>query len=452
MTHFIVFGNLMTFLLIFAIIITYKIGLIQMLILWIIHSSLILVFVLLFFITRKTNKRWSKINDYLGTVTNTVNSVRYGNLTTKIDKIDHPTYQTVTDSINRMVETLNDREKMIIEYQAELMRQNKLLESVINSLSDGILIINEDFDILRATPKVSTWFGVKGKDLIGKNIQDFIQTVDDTPIKKLNGETIFIKHTSTNNFIANAQKLTTDDKKQRYVLLIKDITKEKELEKLKEDFVATLTHDLKVPIVAGANIVEFLLAEKFGEINEKQRIALNNMQASNKELIDLVQILLETYKIDEKGIVLSKESIVLDTFIADIILETQPIANKSGISIKFQSDKKLTVMADPTQITRILKNLISNAILHSSTKDIEIEIGEIQGFITISVIDYGQGIPQKEIKNIFNKYYSAANKFRKIGTGLGLYLSQQIANAHGGEITVESEENVRTCFCLKLPI
>ena len=74
-----------------------------MLILLIIHCSLILVFILLFFITRKTNKRWSKINDYLGTVTNTVNSVRYGNLTTKIEKIENPTYQSVTDSIKRMV-------------------------------------------------------------------------------------------------------------------------------------------------------------------------------------------------------------------------------------------------------------------------------------------------------------------------------------------------------------
>jgi len=97
-------------------------------ILYIINCGLIVVFISLFFITRKTNKRWSKINDYLGTVTNTVNSIRYGNLTTKIEKLEHPTYQNVTDSINRMVETLNDREKMIVEYQAELMRQNKLLE------------------------------------------------------------------------------------------------------------------------------------------------------------------------------------------------------------------------------------------------------------------------------------------------------------------------------------
>ncbi len=419
---------------------------------YIINSGLILVFILLFFITRKTNKRWSKINDYLGTVTNTVNSVRYGNLTTKIEKLEHPTYQNVTDSINRMVDTLNDREKMIIEYQAELMRQNRLLESVINSLSDGILIINEHNDILRATPKVSTWFGVKGKDIIGKNIFEFIEIADDLSVEKLDGNDVFIKHTPTNNFIISAQKLKTDDKKNRFVLLIKDITNEREIETLKEDFVATLTHDLKVPIVAEANIVEFLLEGKFGEISEKQKVALQNMQVSNKELIDLVQILLETYKIKEQGIKLLKETIVLNPFIETIVSEMQPIANKSGITINFNPERALIVNADPMQLNRVIKNLISNAISHSNTKEcIDIKTGELKGYITISVIDYGQGISPSEIKMIFNKYYSAAKKFRKIGTGLGLYLSQQIALSHGGEITVESEENIRTVFCVKLP-
>ena len=420
---------------------------------YIINSGLILVFILLFFITRKTNKRWSKINDYLGTVTNTVNSVRYGNLTTKIEKLEHPTYQNVTDSINRMVETLNDREKMIIEYQAELMRQNRLLESVINSLSDGILIINEHNDILRATPKVSTWFGVKGKHIVGKNIFEFIEIADGLSIDKLNGDDVFIKHTPTNNFIISSQKLKTDDKKNRFVLLIKDVTIELEIETLKEDFVATLTHDLKVPIVAEANIVEFLLEGKFGDITEKQKVALQNMQVSNKELIDLVQILLETYKIKEHGIKLLKETIVLDPFIEGIVAEMQPIANKSGITINFNPERALTVNADPIQLNRVIKNLISNAISHSNTKEcIDVKTGEQKGFITISVIDYGQGISQEEIKMIFNKYYSAAKKFRKIGTGLGLYLSQQIALSHGGEITVDSEENVRTEFCVKLPV
>ena len=419
---------------------------------YVINFAIILVFIALFLITRQMNKRWSKINDYLGMVTNTVNSVRYGNLSTKIDKIEHSTYQNVTDSINRMVETLNDREKMIVEYQAELIRQNKLLESVINSLSDGILIVNEQGNILRATPKIIKWFGVKGNDILGKNVYDYIEIADGNTIEKLSDNDVFIKNTPTNNFIINSVRLSLDDKK-RYVLLIKDVTTQREIETLKEDFVATLTHDLKVPIVAEANILNFLIDGKFGEITEKQRVALLNMKSSNEELIDLVQIVLETYKVKETGIPLLKENIKLNEFLSDIVDEVQPIATNSGLVINFTpSEKNLTVSADVMQLKRVVKNLISNAISHSNTKkDIDIKTSEIPDFITISVIDYGQGIPQDEQKLIFNKYYSAAKKFRKIGTGLGLYLSQQIAKSHGGEITVESEENVRTEFCIKLP-
>lgn len=422
---------------------------------YVINICVLIVFICLFFITRKTNKRWSKINDYLGKVTTTVDSIRYGNLSTKIEKIEHPTYQNVTDSINRMVETLNDREKMIIEYQAELMRQNKLLESVINSLSDGILIINEKFDILRATPKILKWFGIKGKDIIGKNVFEFIQPVNDESFEisaELNNIEIFIKHTPTNNFVISSQALSSLEKK-RYVLIIKDITTEKEIETLKEDFVATLTHDLKVPIVAAANMIDLFLANKFGNISEKQKFALDNMKASNKSLLDLVQILLETYKLKDQGIQLVKEKFELNPFIEEIVSEVKPLATEAKLKIKFTPTKTATTIeADPMQLRRVIKNLISNAIDHSNTKkSIDIEIGKIQNFTTISVIDYGQGIAEKEIKMIFNKYYSAAKKLRKVGTGLGLYLSQQIAVAHGGEIIVTSEENVRTEFCVKIP-
>ncbi len=418
---------------------------------YIINACIILVFIALFLITRQMNKRWSKINDYLGMVTNTVNSVRYGNLSTKMDKIEHSSYKNVTESINRMVETLNDREKMIVEYQAELIRQNKLLENVINSLSDGILIVNEQGNILRATPKIIDWFGVKGNDILGKNVFDYVEIPEKNTVEKLNDVDIFIKHTPTNNFIINSIRLSLDDKK-RYVLLIKDVTTQREIETLKEDFVATLTHDLKVPIVAEANILNFLIDGKFGEINDRQKVALLNMKSSNQELIELVQIVLETYKIKETGIPLLKENIKLNEFLTNIVNQVQPIATNSGLTINFTPKKNITVSADIMQLERVIKNLISNAISHSNTKkDIDIEVGEIPGFVTISVIDYGQGIHQDELKLIFNKYYSAAKKFRKIGTGLGLYLSQQIIKSHGGEITVTSEENVRTEFCVKLP-
>ncbi len=421
---------------------------------YLINFGIILVFIALFLITRQMNKRWSKINDYLGTVTNTVNSIRYGDLTTKIGKLEHPTYQNVTDSINRMVETLNDREKMIVEYQSELMRQNKLLEAVINSLSDGILIINDQNIILRATPKVTDWFGVKGTNVVGKNIDEFLEVCDgNINLNRMIAKDIYIKHTPTKNFTMSAIKLVIDNNKKRYVLIIKDVTNEREIETLKDDFVATLTHDLKVPIIAESNILAFLLEGKFGEINERQQVALKNMQISNKELLNLVQIVLETYKIRDGGIKLRRENILLNGFIERILADTEPVLQDAGLHVKFEKGRNIKVTADAMQLERVIKNLINNAIYHSnSKKDIDIKIGEIPNFITISVIDYGQGIPKNEQGLIFNKYYSAAKKFRKIGTGLGLYLSHQIILAHGGEITVESEENVRTEFCIKLPL
>lgn len=413
---------------------------------------LIFIFVSLFIIFKKTNKKWSKIDDYLGKVTNTMDSVRYGNLSTKIERIEHPDYKNLSESINRMVETLNDREKMIVEYQNELTRQNKFLESVINSLLEGILIIDEENKILRATPQVTAWFKEDGKNLMDKNLFDYIQPKDNVELEKLNNDEIFIKNAPDLSFEASAMKLVLEDKKKRFVVIIKDTTNQRELEKLREDFIATLTHDLKVPIVAESNILEFLINGKFGDITNSQREAISNMKVCNDELLELVQILLETYKVKETGIDLYKENLELPPLVWGIIEEMRSIAEKSGIKLNFHCDDHYMVYADKIQLKRVVKNLIQNAISHSeSNNDIDVKITQTQDFTAVAIIDYGKGIPKENIDKIFNKYYSTAKKFRKIGTGLGLYLSQQIIKSHGGEITVTSEENVHTEFCIKIP-
>lgn len=422
---------------------------------YLINIFVIFILLSLWVILKRTDKKWAKLNDYLGMVANTVNSVRYGNLATKIQNLEHPNFKNLSESINRMIETLNDREKMIIEYQAELTRQNKFLEAVINSLSDGILIVDEKYNILRVTPQIVHWFGDDGKNLMDKSILDYIKPAKNIKPEKFNGDEIYIKNTSSRNFEATSMKLSLEDKKKRFVVIIKDITNQKEVENLREDFVATLTHDLKVPIVAEANMLDFLINGKFGDINEKQLEAVSNMKSSNQELLELVQILLETYKIKETGIELDKERFELVPFIENIIAEMLPILEKSEFSVNLSKETvgPLDIFADAIQLKRVVKNLIQNAVSHSdSNKNIDVKIGEIPGFITISIIDYGKGISKENLEKIFDKYYSTAKKFRKIGTGLGLYLSQQIIKSHGGEIVVNSEENVSTEFCIKLPI
>ena len=413
----------------------------------------LVVLITLFITARITSKKWLKINDYLGTITKTINSIRYGDLTKKIDKDELPNSEPLAESLNRMIETLYDREKMISEYQNELHRQNKLLEAVINSLSDGLVIIDENYRILRATPKISDWLNMDGNRLMGEFLTDHIGIPHGKSFCDLKETEVVINEDKASNFIASSIELKLEDKKKRYVIVIKNITDQKELENLKEDFVATLTHDLKVPIIAETNMLELFLNESFGKVTEKQEIALKNMQASNRELLDLVQIVLETYKFRSQTIRLYRENIMLRGFIEEIINEMLPIAEKTKNSILLNSSRDIRVLADRIQLKRVIKNLIQNAISYGEQNSpIEITIGEIPKYIVIRVKDYGKGISQSDINKIFNKYYSAAKKFRKIGTGLGLYLSFQIAKAHGGDLTVESKEGEYTEFSIKLPV
>lgn len=412
---------------------------------------LLLIASWLFVSVKNEKKRWNKINDYLVDIAKTVNSVRYGDLTKKINKFDIPDSENLTESLNRMIETLHDREIMVSEYQIELVKQNKILEAIINSLSDGLVIVDKDGIILRTTDIIAQWFNKDGKKLLGKHLSEYIEVVNKRPLALWHDNAIVLLNDRSSNFTASTVELKLEDKNPRYIVILKNVTDQKELENLKEDFVATLTHDLKVPIIAETNMLELLLSENFGEISEKQKLALKNMQASNRELLDLVQTVLETYKVGK--MTLYKENIMLKSFLEEIIAEMTPIAKKSQNTIKFVLERDIRVFADKFQLTRVIKNLIQNAISYGAPKTpIEITIGEIPKYVTIKIKDHGAGISKTDIDRIFNKYYSAAKKFRKIGTGLGLYLAFQIIKAHNGELSVESTEGEYTEFCIKIPV
>ncbi len=420
--------------------------------LFVLNIFILLTLIILFVITRSTRRNWNKVDDYLGKVTKTINSIRYGDLTKKIEQSELPNSEHLANSLNRMIETLYDREQMVDEYQTELKRQNRLLEAVINLLSDGLIVVDEEYNILRATKKISEWFDLDGQKLIGKNLADFIELPNNINFEMLSNTDVSIRTDVSALFNASCMELKIGDKKKRFVVVLKNITDQRELENLKEDFVATLTHDLKVPIIAEKNMLELFLGESFGKISEKQEIALRNMQSSNKELLELVQTVLDTYKLKGNRIRLLRENIMLKAFINEIITEMTPIAEKSNNILKFSPIRDIRVYADRMQLKRVIKNLIQNAISYGeSNSPIEIFIGEIPKYIVIKVKDYGAGIAPSDIDKIFNKYYSAANKYRKIGTGLGLYLAFQITKAHGGDLAVDSVVDEYTEFSVKLP-
>ena len=136
-------------------------------------------------------------------------------------------------------------------------------------------------------------------------------------------------------FVATSTELMSKDKKN-YVLTIRNITNQVELEKIKEDFVATLTHDLKVPIIAESNMLDLLLSGNFGEVNESQTKVLSSMKKSNQELLDLVQTLLLSYKIENSEMYFDMQEFDLNELFNEILEEA---------AVSFKEKDKVVILS-----------------------------------------------------------------------------------------------------------
>ena len=233
------------------------------------------------------------------------------------------------------------------------------------------------------------------------------------------------------------------------------IKQEKELQLLKEEFTATLTHDMKVPVIAELNSINYLLDLRYGTLNEKQIQILELMKSSNQELKELIENILEIYKLDKKEIDLNLSKNNLNEFLTSVTKEMEPITTKTNHSFQLElsQTKNKEVYFDTFQLKRVIKNLIQNAITYTPMKEkIIIETKNENNTIKIEITNKGSSISEKDLDLIFKKYYQGHSKFRKAGTGLGLYLSQQIMLAHRGNISLDNSKKGYTTFCVKLPV
>ena len=223
------------------------------------------------------------------------------------------------------------------------------------------------------------------------------------------------------------------------------VEKEKENNNIKEDFIAMLTHDLKVPIIAQDNTLDLLLDNKFGQLTNEQKDAIKNIKISNSDLRHLVESLLDSHKFEKKGFVPKiQENVNLREFIDDIIAQANSIASLHNKIIRLydHSEPNYKINTDIFLLRRVIQNLILNAVSYGINSDyIDITLENNDDEYIIRVRDYGLGISKENLDKIFNKYYSAAELYSKASMGLGLYLSNKIINTLNGSIRVASEEN-----------
>lgn len=232
------------------------------------------------------------------------------------------------------------------------------------------------------------------------------------------------------------------------------IEREKQSQNLKQDFVSSLAHDLKVPIIAQDNTYDLFLQGNFGEISKVQKDAIQNLKISNNDLKNLVVDLLDAHKFEDNELKLQIENVDIVKLIKEIIIQNKSILDIRSKEIRFISDvNELYCPLDAFLIKRVFNNLISNAVFYGkNSRYIDIELKITEKHILVSVIDYGDGINEEEIKNIFRKYYTSAKKYANIGAGLGLYIANKIILRHNGKISAYNMQNKGAKFTIELPL
>lgn len=240
--------------------------------------------------------------------------------------------------------------------------------------------------------------------------------------------------------------------KDRDMMIGEYIEKEKQSNNIKQDFISSFAHDLKVPIIAQDNTYDLFLNGNFGEMNEVQTSAIKNLKISNNDLKNLVADLLDVHKLDRQELELNIENVNLNNLIAEIIEQNKSILTIQNKEIHFIQKQNIDYELDSFLIKRVLNNLISNAIFYGkNSKNITIILDKNFQNTVISVLDEGDGIKEENINSIFTKYYTSAKKYSNIGVGLGLYIANKIALAHNGRVEAKNNEHKGACFSIVLP-
>ncbi|MBD2576377.1 hybrid sensor histidine kinase/response regulator [Oscillatoria sp. FACHB-1406] len=219
----------------------------------------------------------------------------------------------------------------------------------------------------------------------------------------------------------------------------------------RENFVHCLTHDLRTPLIAADRMLGLMRQGTFGEVSPEMRQALGSAISSNQNLLSMLNTLLEVYCYDVGKKVFSFIDFNLPELIEEVARELSPLAMEKGLDLRVEIEEEIdTVRGDRMELRRVLTNLIGNAIKFTDEGAIDLRLSRRGEELILEVEDTGIGISENEKAKLFERFRQG-NHLRS-GSGLGLYLCNQIMQSHHGRIDVKSELGKGTLFSLYLPI
>ena len=344
------------------------------------------------------------------------------------------------------------------------------LTAMISSLADGVFMLDTHKNLLIINQAAKNFLGITAKNPTFSDIltsvgtqYDFSNKIDEAlqTNQLIEEKEITINDKIFQAFITPVQGFSENENQKPIgtSILLHDITIEKNVTRIKEDFTHMIVHELRAPLTAIKDSAELMIEvfEDKGSLQKDQQkrlLQIINQQAKN--LLEQINQVLDAAKIEAGRFSIEKQSFDLAEIVQDAIEPFLPQANKKQIVISTDIDYPLPkVEVDQARITQVLNNLISNSLKFTPANGkIKVLLKAGDGFITVSVSDNGMGIAESEQKDLFSKYYqirTTPHQLAKKGTGLGLFIVKGIVEAHGGKVGVNSKPGEGTTIYFTLP-
>lgn len=363
-----------------------------------------------------------------------------------------------TDEIGRLDSTFR---QMAGALEEATRKQRAAFENAV----DVICSIDKDGRFASVNPASIAVWGLAPEDLLGTRISQMVfkDDVSDTleKIKEIVSEQ---SSGSFENRVIKSDKTLVDmnwtaqwsDDEKTLFCVAHDITERKQIDRLKADFVAMVSHDLRTPLNSVQGFLELLGAEAYGSLSEDGYDSLEITEASVKRLIALINDLLDLEKMESGMLELRIAKTDLKTVLSSSIGSVISFAKQADVEVKIDGDAHLVLEADNDRLVQVVVNLLSNAIKFSPKGgQVSIDVAKLPDSVKVNIRDKGRGVPEKMRESIFERFKQVElnDERKKGGSGLGLAICKAIVERHSGKIGVDpGDDGVGSVFWFTLPL
>jgi NtrC-family two-component system sensor histidine kinase KinB len=358
----------------------------------------------------------------------------------------------LADAFNEMAERLQYFESSNLN---KLMFEKTRAEAVINSLKDASIGIDKNDIVLFANFQALQLLGLRAEEAVGKPVDELMKKNDlfsfllakdiTTPFK-------IVVENKENYFVKEVIEVSQGDAKNK-VIVLKNITSFKELDVAKNNFIATISHELKTPLASSDVGLKLLEDKRIGKLSAEQKELVENLKHDNQRMLKILCELLNMSQVEAGRIQLNVAKVDPKEIIKNAVEAVAGSAKEKEIELMDMTDSDMpAIQADADKTTWVLNNFLSNAIKYSfPNSSIEVKAFQQNGNLIFSVTDHGPGIAQEHLPRLFERYFQVPGSKEK-GTGLGLAISKEFVEAQQGKIWVESEIGSGSVFNFQLPL